>query len=43
MTKDHLISLIKNIPGTDVDVKFLAKLDLTELKLLVACIREGIF
>ena len=40
MTKDQLISLIKKILGTDVDMKFLAKLDLAELKLLVACIRE---
>ena len=40
MTKDQLISLIKKIIATDVDLKFLAKLDLAELKLLVACIRE---
>jgi hypothetical protein len=40
MTKDQLISLIKKILGTDADLQFLAKLDLAELKLLVACIRE---
>ena len=42
MTKDQLISLIKKILGTEVDLKFLANLDLEELKLLVACIREKI-
>jgi len=42
MTKDQLISLIKRILGTDADLKFLAKLDLAELRLLVACIREKI-
>ena len=40
MTKDQLISVIKKILGTDADLEFLAKLDLAELKLLVACIRE---
>jgi hypothetical protein len=40
MTKDQLISLIKKILDTDVDLKFLTKLDLAELKLLVPCIRE---
>ena len=42
MTKDQLISTIKRILGTDVDLKFLAKLDPSELRLLVACIREKI-
>ena len=42
MTKEQLISLIGKILGTDVDLKFLAKLDLAELKLLVVCIREKI-
>jgi hypothetical protein len=42
MNKDELISLIKKILGTDADLKFLAKLDLAELKLLVICIRERI-
>jgi len=32
----------KTILGTDVDLKFLTKLDLAELRLLVACIREKI-
>jgi len=40
MTKEQLISQIKKILGTDADLEFLAKLDLGELKLLVACIRE---
>ena len=40
MTKDQLISVIKKILGTDADLEFLAKLDLAELRLLVACIRE---
>jgi hypothetical protein len=42
MTKDKLISLIKKILGADVDLKFLAKLDLAELKILVSTIRERI-
>ena len=42
MTKDQLISVIKKILGTDADLEFLAKLDLAELRLLVACIRERI-
>jgi hypothetical protein len=42
MTKDQLISLIKKILGTNSDLKILAKLDLAELKLLVACTRERI-
>jgi len=40
MTKDRLLFLIKKILDTDVDLKFLAKLDLAELKLLAVCIRE---
>ena len=39
MTKDQLISLIKKILGTDIDLKFLAKLDLAELELLVLPVR----
>jgi len=42
MTKDQLISVIKKILGTDADLKFLANLDLAELRLLVARIREKI-
>jgi hypothetical protein len=42
MTKDQLISLIKKILDTDADLEFLAKLDLAELKVLIACIRERI-
>ena len=42
MTKDQLISLVRKILGTDVDLKFLAKLDLAELRLLVACIRDNL-
>ena len=43
MTKDQLIFLIEKILDTDIDLKFLAKLDLAEeLRLLVACIREKI-
>jgi len=42
MTKDQLISLIEKILGTEVDLKFLAKLDLAELKMLVSLIRERI-
>ena len=42
MTKDRLIFLIKKILGTDVDLEFLAKLDLAELKLLAAYIRDRI-
>jgi len=42
MTKDQLISTIKRILATEVDLKFLTKLDLAELRLLVACIREKI-
>jgi len=42
MTKDQLISLIKKILGTDAYLKFLARLDLAELRLLVVCIREKI-
>jgi len=40
MTKYQLISLIKKILGTDADLEFLAKLGLSELRLLVACMRE---
>ncbi len=42
MTKEQLISLIKKILGADVDLKFLAKLDLAELKILASIIREKI-
>jgi hypothetical protein len=42
MTKDQLISVIKKILWTDAELKFLAKLDMAELRLLVACIREKI-
>ena len=42
MTKDQLISLIKKILDADVDLKFLAKLDPAELKILASIIREKI-
>jgi hypothetical protein len=42
MTKDQLISMIKQILGADEDLKFLAKLDLAELKILASLIRERI-
>lgn len=42
MTKDQLISLIKKILAADVDLRFLAKLDLAEVKILVPTIRERI-
>ena len=42
MTKDQLVPLIKKILGADVDLKFLGKLDLAELKILVSVIRERI-
>ena len=40
MNKDQLISLIKKILGTDADLEFLAKLDVAELRLLIACMRQ---
>ena len=36
MTKDQLISPIKKFSDADIDLKFLAKLDLPELKTLVS-------
>ncbi len=42
MTKDQIISLIKRILDADVDLNFLAKLDLGELKILASIIREKI-
>jgi hypothetical protein len=39
MTKNQFISPIR-ILSTDVDLIFMNKLDLAELKLLVACIRQ---
>ena len=42
MTKDQLIFVIKKILGTDAGLEFLAKLDLAELRRLVACLGERI-
>jgi len=40
MTKNELIKLLKRILATDIGLEFLAKLELEELELLVACVRH---
>jgi len=39
MTQMELIEIIKRILKTDTDISFLLKLDESELKTLIACIR----
>jgi hypothetical protein len=40
MTKTELIKLLRRILATDIELEFLAKLELEELELLVACVRH---
>ena len=44
MTKHQLISIIKGLleVGEDVDLGFLLKLDVRELEVLVACVRDRV-
>ena len=42
MKKESLIEMLQRVLKTDADLKFLKKLDITELELLIACIRDRV-
>lgn len=42
MKKEDLITVLQRLLDTDADLEFLMKLDLTELKMLIATIRDRI-
>jgi hypothetical protein len=42
LTKDRLLEIIMGLLETDADLGFLLKVDQTELKTLVACIRDRV-
>ena len=42
MTHMELIDIIKRILNTDADIRFLNKLDESELETLIACIRDRV-
>ncbi|MCP4159888.1 MAG: DUF3944 domain-containing protein [Deltaproteobacteria bacterium] len=42
MTKEELIEIIKRVLKTDSDLEFLLKMDESELKTLVAVIRDRV-
>jgi len=42
VTLMELIDIIKRILNTDADIRFLAKLNESELKTLIACIRDRV-
>ena len=42
MSKEQLLEIIQSIPNTDIDLSFLVHLEVSELEILVACIRDRI-
>ena len=42
MKKESLIEMLQRVLKTDADLEFLKKLDITELELLIACIRDRV-
>ena len=42
LTKDRLIEIIRGLLQANVDLGFLVKMDESELKTLVACIRDRV-
>ena len=42
MAKEDLLSILKRLLQTDADLEFLLQLDETDLRTLIACIRERI-
>jgi hypothetical protein len=42
MTKEELITVLKRVLKTDADLEFLMKLDINELEILVASIRDRV-
>jgi len=42
MTKEELITVLQRVLKTDADLEFLMKLDINELEVLVASIRDRV-
>jgi hypothetical protein len=42
MNKKSLIEILQKVLRTDADLEFLTKLEVSELEMLIACIRDGV-
>ncbi len=42
MKKESLIEILQKVLRTDADLEFLTKLEISELEMLIACIRDRV-
>jgi len=42
MKKEALITMLQRVLKTDADLEFLTKLNISELEMLIACIRDRV-